>query len=262
MKALRVRAVARRHVYVLQRNPQRWFDIAIWPAVDTILFGSIGVWASSSAGAGKSGTAHLLAGILLFHVVFQAEIGLATGFMEETWSRNLLNILVTPVTETEYVSGVVLFGLAKLAMGLLTVALVGVGLFAFNITTIGIGLVPIAAVLLLMGWALGLVVIGLILRFGQGAEILAWGLLAMMLPLSGAFYPVDSLPSILQPLAVVLPTTHAFSAARDLLDGKPFPWDELGLAAIGTVVCSILAVAFVRWMMAVFRNRGYITRYT
>ena len=34
----------------------------------------------------------LLAGILLFHVVFQAEISLATGFMEETWSRNLLNL--------------------------------------------------------------------------------------------------------------------------------------------------------------------------
>ena len=39
-----------------------------------------------------------------------------------------------------------------------------------------------------------MIVIGLILRVGQGAEILAWGLLAMVMPLSGIFYPVSACP--------------------------------------------------------------------
>src|SRR5438128_4049768 len=112
---LRVRAVARRHAYVLQRAPQRWFDVVVWPVVDAVLFGAIGVYFGRQAGGGAAGAAFLLSGILLFHVVFQAEVSLATGFMEETWSRNLLNLLVTPLRETEYVAGVVLFGLAKLA---------------------------------------------------------------------------------------------------------------------------------------------------
>ena len=55
----------------------------------------------------------LLAGIILFHVVFQAEISLSTGFMEETWSSNLLNLLTTPVQEAEYGAGVMLFGLVR-----------------------------------------------------------------------------------------------------------------------------------------------------
>jgi ABC-2 type transport system permease protein len=261
MSWLRIRAVARRHAYVLQRSPQRWFDVVIWPVVDAVLFGAIGVYFARESGAGAAGAGFLLAGILLFHVVFQAEVSLATGFMEETWSRNLLNLLVTPLREGEYVAGVVLFGLAKLAMGVSVVALVALGLFAFNITDIGLALVPIVGLLLVVGWAVGLIVIGLILRVGQGAEILAWGLLAMLMPLSGIFYPVSSLPGVLQPIGTALPMTHIFVAARTVLDGGALPWDELGIAAAGTLVLTVAAVWFVVRMLALFRARGYISRH-
>jgi ABC-2 type transport system permease protein len=258
---LRIRAVARRHAYVLQRSPQRWFDVVVWPVVDALLFGAIGVYFADQSGAGAKGAGLLLAGILLFHVVFQAEISLATGFMEETWSRNLLNLLVTPLREGEYAAGVVLFGLAKLAMGVTVVALVALGLFAFNITDVGLALVPIVALLLVVGWSVGMIVIGLILRVGQGAEILAWGLLAMLMPLSGIFYPVSALPGILQPIARVLPLTHIFAAARAVLDGDGLPWDELAIATAGALVLAVASVWFVVRMLAVFRARGYISRH-
>ncbi|HKA93460.1 MAG TPA: ABC transporter permease [Acidimicrobiia bacterium] len=261
MSWLRIRAVARRHAYVLQRSPQRWFDVVVWPVVDALLFGAIGVYFARQSGAGPKGVGFLLAGILLFHVVFQAEISLATGFMEETWSRNLLNLLVTPLREGEYAAGVVLFGLAKLAMGVTVVALVALGLFAFNITDVGLALVPIVALLLVVGWSVGMIVIGLILRVGQGAEILAWGLLAMLMPLSGIFYPVSALPGILQPIGRVLPLTHIFAAARAVLDGRPLPWGELGIAAAGALVLAVASVWFVVRMLAVFRARGYISRH-
>jgi ABC-2 type transport system permease protein len=182
--------------------------------------------------------------------------------MEETWSRNLLNLMVTPLTEIEYVAGVVVFGLGKLIIGVSTVALVAFGLFAFKITDVGLALIPIVAILLVVGWSVGLVVIGLILRVGQGAEILAWGLLAMVMPLSGVFYPVSALPGILQPVAALLPTTHAFGAARTVVGGHPIPWGQLGLAAVGSLVVFVASAAFVVRMLKVFRSRGYISRHT
>ena len=100
---------------------------------------------------GRWRAAFLLAGIVLFHVVFQAEVSLATGFMEETWSRNLLNLMVTPLREAEYGAGVMLFGLAKLAMGVGTVALVAFALFAFDVTSLGFALIPMVALLLVIG---------------------------------------------------------------------------------------------------------------
>jgi ABC-2 type transport system permease protein len=257
----RIRAIARRQAFVLQRAPQRWFDVAFWPMVDTLLFGALGTQLARATHGGEVVLGGLLSGILLFHVVFQAEIGLATGFMEETWSRNLLNLLVTPVREGEYVAGIVLFGLLKSAIALAMVSLVAWGLFAFHVTDLGWALIPLVAVLLVVGWSVGMVVIGLILRVGQGAEILAWGLLAMVLPLSGAFYPVTDLPGPLQPVARVLPTTRLFAAGRTVLAGHPLPWGDVGIAVVGTVILAGASVAWLMRSLAVFRARGFISRH-
>ena len=263
MRWVRVKAIARRHWYVLLRAPQRWFDVVVWPVVDAVLFGSIGLYfGTQSGGNGEQAAGFLLAGIILFHVLFQAEISLSTGFMEETWSSNLLNLLTTPLREVEYGAGVMLFGLAKLAMGVTTVSLVALALFAFDVTSLGLALIPLVAILLVVGWAIALFVIGLILRVGQGAEILAWGAIALIMPLSGIFYPVSALPDALQPVAQALPTTHVFEAARGVLAGDGLSWAQVGIAAAETVVLVTAgAIWFLVAMLATFRKRGYISRH-
>jgi ABC-2 type transport system permease protein len=262
---LRIWAVARRHAYVLARSPHRLFDVTVWPIVDTVLFGSLGVFFVTQGGpdsAAQAGVAYLLSGIVLWHVVYQAQIAVSTGFMEETWSRNLLSLMVTPLKELELVAGIALFGLVKLVMGVGVVALAAYALYAFDVTTLGLGLVPVMAVLLAGGWAIALLVVGLMLRFGNGAEALAWGIMFLVMPLGGVFYPVEALPPFFRPISELLPTTHAFAAGRELLDGGPMPWAELAQAAIGTLVAVLGALAFVAWMLRLFRRRGYITRYS
>jgi ABC-2 type transport system permease protein len=262
---LRIWAVARRHAYVLARSPHRLFDVTVWPIVDTVLFGSLGVFFVRQGGpssAAQAGVAYLLSGIVLWHVVYQAQIAVSTGFMEETWSRNLLSLMVTPLKELELVAGIALFGLAKLVMGVGVVALAAYALYAFDVTTLGLGLVPVMAILLMGGWAIALLVVGLMLRFGNGAEALAWGIMFLVMPLGGVFYPVEALPGFLRPVSELLPTTHAFAAGRALIDGGPMPWGELAQAAVGTLVGTAAALAFVAWMLRLFRRRGYITRYS
>jgi ABC-2 type transport system permease protein len=182
--------------------------------------------------------------------------------MEETWSRNLLSLMVTPLRELELIAGVAVFGLVKLVMGVGVVALTAFGLYAFDVTDLGLGLLPVFAVLLASGWAIALVVVGLILRFGNGAEALAWGIMFVVMPLGGVFFPVESLPAVVRPFSTLLPTTHAFAAGRRLVEGGPAPWGELGLAAAGTVVVMAGALAFLAWMLRLFRRRGYVTRYS
>jgi len=101
-----------------------------------------------------------------------------------------------------------------------------------------------------------------VLRFGSGAEALAWGVMFVVMPLSGIFYPVESLPTVLQPVALALPTTHAFAALRGLVDGHGLDWAQLGIAAAETVGFAILAMWFLVRMLRVFRRRGLITRFT
>ena len=175
---------------------------------------------------------------------------------------HILSLMVTPMTELEYAAGVALFGLVKLALGVGLVALVAAIAFAFNFTALGWGLVPIIAVLLIVGWVISLFVIGCMFRFGNGAEALTWGVLFAVLPLSGVFYPVSALPALVRPLSLLLPTTHAFDAGRALVDGRGMQWGQLGIAAISTLAFALLAIAFLARMMKTFRRRGYISRYT
>jgi ABC-2 type transport system permease protein len=258
----RVWAVIRRHFYVQKRGWHRWFDVAVWPVVDTVIWGSIGVYVDQQGGAARSGTGYMLVGILLMHVLYQSNISVSTGFMEETWSRNLLNFMATPIREVEYMAGVIAFGLGKLVVGLSSVALSAWILYSFNLLDIGWAAVPVIGVLMLVGWCMSLFVISFVLRFGNGAEILAWGVLFIVVALSGAFYPIDAIPGALQPLSRILPSTQAFEAARTVLDGDPLPWDRLGWAMLGLAVLAPMALLYLRHMLRVFRARGYISRYT
>jgi ABC-2 type transport system permease protein len=262
MSWLRIKTVVRRHFYVLWRSPHRWFDIVVWPLVDVLVWGALGAYVSQQSPSSQAGVAYLLAGIMLFHVLYQSQIAISTGFMEETWSRNLLNMMTTPLRETEYVAGLAVYGLVKLALGMTAVTLAALLFFGFNVSSVGWSLVPIALILMIAGWAISQFVIGLILRYGQSAEILAWGTLFVVMALSGVFNPVSTIPGPLQPIARVLPTTHAFAAARTTLAGNPIPWDDIVAGVIGALVLSAAGVLYLVHMLGVFRRRGYVTRFS
>lgn len=259
---LRVRTVVRRHGYVLFRSPHRWFDIAFWPVFDVLLWGSLGAFVAQENDGSRAATPYLLAGIMLFHILFQSQIAVATGFMEETWTRNILNVMTTPLRESEYIVGLAIGGLLKLVAAMATVSLTAVVFYSFGLGEVGWGLVPIIGVLLLCGWSTSMLVIGLLLRYGQSAEILAWATTFTILSVSGVFNPVESIPGVIQPIAKVLPTTYAFSAARDLLDGGGVPWADLGWATLGAFVLAGLSMLYVLRMLRIFRTRGFVTRYS
>jgi ABC-2 type transport system permease protein len=259
---LRVRTVVRRHGYVLFRSPHRWFDIAFWPVFDVLLWGSLGAFVAQQDETSQAGVPYLLAGIMLFHVLFQSQIAVATGFMEETWTRNILNVMTTPLREVEYVIGLAVMGLLKLLAAMVTVSITALVFYRFGLGEVGWGLIPVVGVLLLCGWCTAMLVIGLLLRYGQSAEILAWATTFTILAVSGVFNPVESIPGPIQPIARILPTTYAFTAARDLLDGGPIPWDDLLWATLGAFVLAGLSMLYVLRMLRTFRDRGFVTRYS
>ena len=141
-------------------------------------------------------------------------------------------------------------------------SLVALALFAFNITSLGLALIPLVAILLVVGWAIALFVIGLILRVGQGAEILAWGFIALIMPLSGIFYPVERAAATRcsrSPRRCRRRTSSRRPGASSRVTGCR--GHEVGIAAAETVVLVAGAVWFLVAMLAVFRKRGYISRH-
>jgi len=84
----------------------------------------------------------------------------------------------------------------------------------------------------------------------------------VMLSLSGVFFPASALPGGIGAVAHVMPSGLAFGAMRTILSGGPIPWGDLGVAAIGSLTLVGVALTFCGWMLRVFRQRGFVTRYS
>ncbi len=254
----RVGAMVRRNLLVQSRNPGHWFLLIVLPLVDGLLFGSIGV----AFGEGEGPVRVLITGLILFHLIWQLTLAGSLGLLEEVWSRNVLNLIATPLTEREFLSSLGLVGLARTVVSVTVIAAVGLGFYAVSPDTAGWVLVPGAAILLVFGAAVTLFVIGLTLQYGDSAEVFSWGTLVLLMPLSGVFYPVESLPPLLQPIARVVPLTQVFEATRQGIEGGSVAWGNLALGALGSLIAVALAGWFAAHQLRRFRSEGWVTRFT
>ncbi len=260
MNPIRIGTVIRRHWLVLWRGPHRWFEVGFWPVMDAILWGSLGVY--MARGGSATTVNFLLAGIVLFWTLTSVQMTMSIAVMDETSTRNLLNVLTTSVTPAEYLSGVAAFGLIKLSLTMTTLTVTTLVIYGFSLGTLGWATLPIVLLLIVNGWAVGLMVLGLILRFGPSAEILTWGINYVMLSLSGVFFPASALPGGIGNIAKYLPTGLAFAAMRTVLGGGATPWRQLALAGVGSLAVLAMSLSFCGWMLRIFRQRGFVTRYS
>jgi len=110
---------------------------------------------------------------------------------------------------------------------------------------LGIALAAFFANLILTGWAVGIVVAGVLLRNGMGAESLAWTLMFVLMPLTCVYYPVSVLPHWLQFIAWALPPTYVFEGMRALIMEHIFRSDLMVEAfALNGLYFGLAAAAF------------------
>ncbi len=260
MSLRRIRTIIWRHALALKRTPIKWFDTFWWTTVDVLIFGSIGAFLERSGAS--TGATYFLAAVMLVHLMYQFQIGMSTSFLEETWSRNLINIMVTPLRESELAVGFGLFSLAKTAIAMIWLIGLSWLAYSFHLSRIGALLFPAVFELLLISLGLSWLVIALVLRFGQSAEGLAWGTAFILAPLSGLYSPTSSLPTPLRQFSAVLPTTYIFRAARDAVLNQPVASRDVLWGFLGSAVVCVLGGMYALHCLRVFRQRGFVTRYS
>jgi ABC-2 type transport system permease protein len=240
----RIGAMALRHGYTISASWPRLLDLIYWPTVQMLMWGfttqfflTHSSWLVNVAGA-------LIAGVLLWDVLFRSQLSLSISFFEEVWSRNLGNLFISPLSVYDFAAELMLMGFARSLVGLLPAALLAIPLYHYSIFDMGWALLAFFAALLVAGWAIGLMICALIYRWGQGAESMAWGAAFAIAPISGVYYPIDSLPGWLQPVAWALPTSYVFEGMRAaLLDGT-FRADLMGWALLLDLGAALFFRAF------------------
>ncbi len=204
--------------------------------------------------------------IVGFFAYFFVYILTGVSFLRERTGGTLERLMATPVTRGEVVTGYILgFGLfATLQVALLmTWALASVHVPAIGPLPdfwIGLG-IPIAgsavyAFLVVVLTALGAVSLGIFLSTFARTELQIIQFIPVVLVpqflLSGVLFPVDSLPSVVQPLTKIMPLTYTVNGLRQVfiagadLASAALRFDLLVLALFAVFFATIAALTIRR----------------
>ncbi len=260
MKPYRIKAVILRHYYEVRHNANHITYMVYWPVVNIVVWGFFTLYLRHGDRLRPGVLSCLLGAVILWGLFNAFQRDMAVGFLEELWSRNLVSLFASPLSVSEYVTGLIIVTLAKAMVGLAVESLIAWLFYHYDIFPMLPRLLPFILNLALFALTIGIAVTGLIFRYTTKFQAMAWSFAGILMPLSCVFYPLSSLPHFLRAPAALLPTTHSFEGMREVIDsggfsGARFEWG-LGLNAI----YFIFAIVFFRWMFEAAKSRGLLVK--
>lgn len=252
----RVWALVLRHLFLLRGSWTRIAELIYWPMINVVMWGFFSRFITVQSDWMAKAAGVLIGAALLWDVLFRSNLGLSVSFLEEIWSRNLGHLAVSPLTSTELAAALVTMSLIRTVAGMLPSAIGALVLYHYNVFHMGLPLLAFFVNLIITGWAFGLGVSALVLRYGQGAENLAWVIIVAIAPFCGIYYPVSTLPHWLQPISWALPPSHVFEGVRTVAFGNGFPLDQLLITVGLNLAYLALGVTLFIWVNRIARVRG------
>ena len=233
MKPRPIAGVVLRQFYLLRGSPVRLVPMITWVGIDIVLWGFITRYLNAVSGSGMNFVPMLLGAVLLWDFCTRIMQGLSTAFLEDVWSRNFLNLFASPLTISEYVTGLVITSIMTSILGLVVMLLLAAVFFGLNFLAMGAALLVFLLILFLFGVTLGILGTAIVLRYGPASEWLLWPIPAVLAPFAAVFYPLATLPHWMQLIARCLPPAYVFEGMRAILAGRPAP---LGMLATGATL--------------------------
>ena len=254
--ARRIRAMVRRYAYLLLGSVPRMIELMYWPLVQMLLWGFLQMHLAASTSLFANAAGLLIGSVLLWDILLRGQFGFSLSFLEEMWSRNLGNILISPLRPNEYIISLMLISFVRLGISLLPVILLADLFFGYNLFGLGLPLAGFFVNLVFAGWTIGLAANGVVIRYGLGAESFTWVAVFFFLPLCCVYYPLSTLPHWLQPISSALPPTHVFEGLRALVINKVFRPDLMATAFVLNLGYFTGAYFLFRYLLRQARIRG------
>jgi ABC-2 type transport system permease protein len=262
---VRVRPIAGillRQLYLFRSSPVRLLPTFAWVAIDIVVWGFLTRYLNTVAGNHMNFVPSLLGAVLFWDFFTRIMQGVTTAFFEDVWSRNFLNLFATPLSISEYVTGLVLTSVATSLFALGVMLVLATLVFGLSFISLGLMLIPFVLVLFLFGVALGVMASALVLRLGPASEWLVWPMPALLSPFVGVYYPLATLPPWMRDVGYLLPPSYVFEGMRALIDGKPFSGTSLLTgAALATLQVLLAGYFFARVFRYTVRT-GLLARYS
>ncbi len=217
----RIQGVLLQEYYITKRSLEVIMDLFFFSIVNIVAFGFVSrfLFSGNNTLAGE----YLLSGLIFWEVIRVNQYSMSVGALWNVWSKNLSNMFISPMSLTEYFVAHMLSGIVKSLLIFFIVSVVSVLFFDFNISKIGYPtLVASFLNLTIFSWAVGIIILGMIFRYGTRIQALAWGLVFLFQPLTAALFPLRILPDFMKIIAYFFPSTYVFEAIRNSLTTSSF----------------------------------------
>src|SRR5438093_1411473 len=117
----RIAAMVLRYVYLLRSSWTRLVELIYWPAVQLLVWGFLQFYIAQNSGFFARASGVFIAAVLMWDVLFRGQLGFSVSFLEEMLSRNLTNLMLSPLRPIELVCALMIMSLIRLAIGMLSV---------------------------------------------------------------------------------------------------------------------------------------------
>lgn len=255
----RIGAVMRNQFDYLRSRPYTVFRVVVFPVTEVLVYALITQFLVGGEGNLSDGQ-FIVVGSIVWILINEFQRGFTLAFFDLLWDHTLMSVWTAPVRLWEWFIGAAISSSTITAIAGGVIVATGAA-FGVPFGRLGWSVVPATVIGALLALAISILVIICVMRWGHGAAELAWGVGAMLSPLSGAFVPVSALPSFLQPIANVLPTTLIFTALREAWDGPGVPWASFGIAfGAAALFAGVMLLALHRELTR-FRVQVNVTRF-
>ena len=259
MSLRRIQSVLLQELFITARSMEVIFDIFVFSLISLFLFGFLSLYlvGTQNTLAAK----FLLLGMLLWDIIRIIQYSISMGSLWNIWARNLCNMFIAPLHVSEYLSAHTLSGIVKAVVVFVLDSLIAIGIFHFNIYQVGfLNLLIFFLNLSIFAFVTGIIILGLIFRYGMRIQSFAWGVIPILQPLTAALFPVKVLTPPLQAFAYLFPCTYVFEAARYSLGSGKRDWYSIEIAFFLNVLYVVLSMLFFMMMFRSARNSGQFAR--
>lgn len=264
MSARRIYAIFIRQLFLMKNSPARLVPVFLWIVVDIIQWGFISKYLGAFGRDTFSFISVILGAIVLWGFMSRIQQGVFTAFMEDVWIKNFINYFASPLQIREYVAGLVLTSITTGIAGFIAMIIIASLAFGYNVFKIGILILPFLLILFVFGIALGIFVAALIFRLGPSAEWLAWPIPVVLSIISGVYYPVSTLPTVLALLAKINPAAYVFESLRTILGSASFSPALAGNLILGAILALAYLLLMYYFFIRIYRGNlktGQISRF-
>src|SRR3990167_7245448 len=129
----RIGAMFLRYLYLHKRSLPRTFEIILWPVMELLVWGYVSMYLRSlSQNSLLNVTSSLINAMIFWDILYRSQQGVSISFVEDIWTQNILNLLISPLKIWEWIAAAILYGIVKILIIVTILSLIVASLFHLN----------------------------------------------------------------------------------------------------------------------------------